>query len=218
MLHSIILVDPTASLTVKPEANTHVVEVLEGEKIIKVEQIRQLVRWLGQHGFEQGSKRAVVLQAQRWHADAPHILLKALEEPATNTDIVLTTDSPSSMLPTIRSRCATFLVDQLSDDQLLAWGIVRRQAVDTDIPQGWMEFSSQPAAERWSMVEAWLKNKYNPAILFGAWQQQILQQPVTTNQAIERVRLLGILDQALRYLQANVSPRLVFDYVLLTME
>jgi hypothetical protein len=218
MLHSIILVDPTASLTVKPNANTQVVDVLEGEKVIKVEQIRQLVTWLGQRGFEKGNKRAIVIQAQRWHYDAPHMLLKALEEPVAGTDIILTTDTPSSMLATIRSRCATYELDQIGNAQLAEWGIARGQPSVFQAPQSWDEFIAQSILQRWSLSDKWIKGKQNLAAIFTTWQGQIRDQPLTEDQAIWRVAQLHLLDRAVQQLQANVSPRLTFDGLLLAID
>ena len=50
----------------------------------------------------------IVEQAELMNAQAQNSILKTLEEPAGRTIIVLLTDQPSSMLPTIRSRCQMF--------------------------------------------------------------------------------------------------------------
>jgi len=47
----------------------------------------------------------VAREVELMNAGAQNALLKTLEEPQGRTLIVLTTDSPGSMLPTIRSRC-----------------------------------------------------------------------------------------------------------------
>jgi DNA polymerase III delta' subunit len=49
----------------------------------------------------------VVEQADTMNAPAQNALLKTLEEPAGRTLIVLVTDQPDALLPTIRSRCQT---------------------------------------------------------------------------------------------------------------
>ena len=50
----------------------------------------------------------IVEQAELMNAQAQNSILKTLEEPAGRTIIVLLTDQPSAMLPTIRSRCQMF--------------------------------------------------------------------------------------------------------------
>lgn len=50
----------------------------------------------------------VIEQAELMNAQAQNSILKTLEEPAGRTIIVLLTDQPAAMLPTIRSRCQMF--------------------------------------------------------------------------------------------------------------
>jgi DNA polymerase III delta' subunit len=50
----------------------------------------------------------VVEQAELMNAAAQNAMLKTLEEPAGRTLIVLLTDQPGALLPTIRSRCQVF--------------------------------------------------------------------------------------------------------------
>jgi DNA polymerase III delta' subunit len=49
----------------------------------------------------------VVEEAELMNAQAQNSMLKTLEEPAGRTAIVLLTDQPGALLPTIRSRCQT---------------------------------------------------------------------------------------------------------------
>jgi len=49
----------------------------------------------------------VIEQAELMTAQAQNAMLKTLEEPAGRTLIILLTDQPNSLLPTIRSRCQT---------------------------------------------------------------------------------------------------------------
>src|SRR3712207_9357567 len=63
----------------------------------------------------------VVEQAELLSAAAQNALLKTLEEPAGRTLIVLLTDQPGALLPTIRSRC------QVVPFAALAEELVRRE-------------------------------------------------------------------------------------------
>jgi DNA polymerase-3 subunit delta' len=59
-------------------------------------------------------------QAERLRHDFADTLLKVMEEPPPLTTLVLVTDSPFSLRPTIRSRCVTLWFAPLSREQVLA--------------------------------------------------------------------------------------------------
>ena len=61
----------------------------------------------------------VVEQADLMNAQAQNSILKTLEEPAGRTLILLITDQPSALLPTIRSRCQTFRFAPLDSPTVL---------------------------------------------------------------------------------------------------
>lgn len=80
--------------------------ILDGEKItIKVDQIRQLVRWISQKSQMGKNKVVLIKQAQFMNTNATSALLKALEEPVENIYFLLTSSQSNCLLPTIRSRC-----------------------------------------------------------------------------------------------------------------
>lgn len=72
---------------------------------IKAEEIRLLVQRMTQTSFEGGWKAGVILAADCMNINSANVLLKTLEEPPPRTILLLVTDSPQSLLPTIVSRC-----------------------------------------------------------------------------------------------------------------
>ncbi|MFN4243997.1 MAG: hypothetical protein ACK4PI_12275 [Tepidisphaerales bacterium] len=62
----------------------------------------------------------VVEEAERMSRAAQNALLKTLEEPAPDTVIVLLTDTPGALLPTVRSRCQPLWFRPLPDELMLA--------------------------------------------------------------------------------------------------
>lgn len=66
--------------------------------------IRPELLFLSQSSFAGGWKAVVFLFADRLNATGQNRLLKTLEEPSPNSLILLVTDSPESLLPTVRSR------------------------------------------------------------------------------------------------------------------
>jgi len=75
------------------------------DKIIKIEQIRNLIDSVSKKAHQNKYKAVLIKPAHAMNIAASNALLKTLEEPADNTIIILITDQPSLLLPTIRSRC-----------------------------------------------------------------------------------------------------------------
>ena len=83
---------------------------------IKVdEQIRPLIEFIGLTAYEGGWKAGVILFADRLNPSAQNALLKTLEEPPPNSLLILVTDAPAALLPTIRSRAQ--FVDVIEDER-----------------------------------------------------------------------------------------------------
>src|SRR6185312_16438132 len=87
----------------------------------------ELIEPAGRKAVMGRGKVFVVEQAELMNPQAQNALLKTLEEPAGRTLIVLLTDQPNALLPTIRSRCQLIsfasLDSQVVRDQLAARGI-----------------------------------------------------------------------------------------------
>ena len=80
-------------------------EPLSKARQIKADEVRNLVRRMTQTSFEGGWKGGVILSADRMNESSANALLKTLEEPPAKSVLVLVTDSPQMLLPTIISRC-----------------------------------------------------------------------------------------------------------------
>lgn len=93
----------------------------EAGKAIKVDQVRELTESLGKTAQQGGYKVVVLEPAEAMNGNAANALLKSLEEPAANTLLVLVAHSPSSVLPTIRSRCQLRQLPTPRSEQVLHW-------------------------------------------------------------------------------------------------
>lgn len=86
-----------------------VVPALSGERIkaekIKVEPIRDLINALALKPVEAVRRIALITNFELISERTSNTLLKTLEEPPGQAIIILTTDSPEALLPTITSRC-----------------------------------------------------------------------------------------------------------------
>lgn len=83
-------------------------------RIISAEQIRELNRQLSLSPFAGGRKAGVVLHADRLNKASANAFLKTLEEPPGDSVILLITDKPKALLPTIVSRCQKITVSTSS--------------------------------------------------------------------------------------------------------
>lgn len=94
---------------------------------ITVGQIDELQASLPFRPHEARTRWVIFREAEKLLPAAANKLLKTLEEPPTDTHFVLLSSKPSSLLPTIRSRCQTIRFGLLSRDDVSA---VLREGLD----------------------------------------------------------------------------------------
>ena len=78
---------------------------------VSIAQVRSLEHSLSRRPHKAPLKVALVLEAERMclpPAEAANAFLKTLEEPPDHSLLILTSDRPEQLLPTVRSRCLTF--------------------------------------------------------------------------------------------------------------
>lgn len=75
------------------------------EAAIKIDEIRELQKKLGFLPYEGRAKVVIIDGADRINPQAANAFLKTLEEPPTDTVIILITSNPQQLLPTVASRC-----------------------------------------------------------------------------------------------------------------
>lgn len=96
-------------------------------KEIRVDDVRAVVAFASTTSGRGRGKAVVVHPAERMNDIAGNAFLKTLEEPAGNARFVLSTASPASLLPTIRSRCQAVSLPTPPREEALAW--LRAQGV-----------------------------------------------------------------------------------------
>jgi DNA polymerase III delta' subunit len=85
------------------------VQVIEPSgQVVKIEHLRE-VRQAAYMRPMIGRKRVFIIsEADKMKEDSSNTMLKILEEPPSFSHLILVTDNPHLILPTIRSRCQTF--------------------------------------------------------------------------------------------------------------
>jgi len=115
-------------------------------RVIGIEQVRAVNHFLRQTSFEGGWKVAVLSHAHRLSENAANAFLKTLEEPPSQCLMLLVTDSPQSLLPTILSRCQYLPVGDQGgqasaskvEQAMLEW-LQRRTGKESPLEQsGWI--------------------------------------------------------------------------------
>jgi DNA polymerase-3 subunit delta' len=126
-------------------ANNHPdLHVVESDKQIGVDQIRDAIKTLVSSAHMSGAKVLIIYHAHTMTESSANALLKTLEEPTANTFLLLTTDKPERILPTIRSRCEKLALPLPDLDTTIAW--VKTQ-YDAEIDINFAKlFSARPLA------------------------------------------------------------------------
>jgi DNA polymerase-3 subunit delta' len=106
-------------------ADVHWARPESKSRIIKVEQVRDLMHEIQLKPAEAEYKVAIIVAADRLNAQSANAFLKTLEEPPPKSVIILLTTEPQRLLETIVSRCLrlNFSGDdaQLLSDAQLEW-------------------------------------------------------------------------------------------------
>jgi DNA polymerase-3 subunit delta' len=94
---------------------------LEAVDTIAIDRVRALIDFVQLTSHRQRAKVAVIAPAERMNAAAANALLKTLEEPPAGTYLILVSDQPGRVWPTIRSRCRRLAAPQPLPEEARAW-------------------------------------------------------------------------------------------------
>lgn len=95
------------------------IRVFDEAEPLKIDQIRDLQRELSLSPVEGRFRVVLLCNFERATTGAANALLKTLEEPASQVVIMLTAVEPSSLLPTIVSRCQILKLRPLANAEVL---------------------------------------------------------------------------------------------------
>lgn len=110
--------------------DVHIIIRDEGRRDIRIEQVRELCRWLTLQPLMAARKVALVDGAHELNEHGQNALLRTLEEPPGRSVIVLLATSAALLLPTVRSRCQVIRLDPLARDDVATVLLGRGLAAD----------------------------------------------------------------------------------------
>jgi DNA polymerase-3 subunit delta' len=93
----------------------------EDKQQISIDQVRAANERLTKTSYRQGYKVAIVTPAHLMTPSAANSVLKTLEEPSPRSLLVLITSQPSTMLPTVRSRCQKVTIARPTREHASEW-------------------------------------------------------------------------------------------------
>lgn len=175
---------------------------------ISVERVREL--YVETRSRLNGKNFVIIDDADAMNVVAQNALLKLLEEPNESICFILTSHSPDKLLPTIRSRCQSFVVPPIS-------------AVDTSRLLKGLGVNDPVAEQRLQYVAAGLPAEITRLVTHESDFKKLLERVEQAKQLIEggtyqrlcacmrlvgdRHELIKILDMTLLLLRKSLSSR-----------
>lgn len=134
-------------LTAQAHPDEHWLAPEEAGKAVKIDQVRDLVERMTQTAQQGGRKVAVIAPAEAMNRNAANALLKTLEEPAGSATLIMISDVPGRLLPTLRSRCQRLDFPIPAHTDVQAW--LQPQAASTEkLEQALVEAEGRPMLAR----------------------------------------------------------------------
>jgi hypothetical protein len=180
------------------EANNPDLLVVEPDKSIKIDQIRQIQRFLSKKSWQGQSKKLVIIkQADLMTQPAQNAFLKTLEEPPANSHLILTAHNKTALIDTIISRC------HLKNIQT---------EVEVDIDKRWEQWKQlvdQTKPQRLADKQKFSDQDYQDFLI-------TLQKKLITSSNPEKFhQWIKLIQQARQMLGDNVQPDKVVDWLML---
>lgn len=119
----------------------HLMDIENKQGLIGKEEAEAIAKKLTLKSFSGGYKAMIVWHAEKMNPTAANKLLKLIEEPAENTLIVLTTDDPAAILPTIASRTQRIDLRRIPDREIAA-ELMKNHGASADVAEN-VAFTAQ---------------------------------------------------------------------------
>lgn len=159
------------------------IEPEEPGKIIPVDAIRGLIANLALKPQYSGRRVVLISPAHQMNTSSANSLLKTLEEPDEHTTLLLLTDAPQSLLPTIQSRCQRLDIPLPERALALSWLKAEGQGQNAEVllalargaPLKALGMSEEGIIEkRGEFFAGWrdlLERKGEPCLLADKWSK-----------------------------------------------
>lgn len=164
-----------------------------------IENIRSLKNFLSKKPFNHDSKIIIIEDADNLNTESQNALLKTLEEPGEGNFIILTTQKPAKLLPTIISRCNVLKIRGLKTSD---------QTVSLISPTGNIATDLITSEELVRDKESTLNYLQNQLELY---QQLLIKKP-----SLQNKRIIEKLIKSMDMINSNVDAKAALDYFFLS--
>ena len=172
---------------------------------VSIAQVRQLEHSLSRKPHRAPLKVALILEAERMcipPAEAANAFLKTLEEPPDHSLLILTSDRPEGLLPTVRSRCLTFpIIPSLNPDPI--------PGID-DLIRGWeqgQQLDSLSAYRRAALLQSFLLAARQKLEAKGEQEEDGEEEEETVQAASSAGQLVRIREDVISHLVRSAWKR-----------
>lgn len=204
MLHSILIANGTQNerlVTLEKMLGTNLYPrpdllVLEPNPSITIKQVRSIEFFLSRKPIKQDYNLVVILQADKLTLQAQNAILKTLEEPPSNSKIILLSPTQNDLIGTITSRCQ--LINLNSNLKL-------SKATQTEQLNLFNQIVNSNTAQRITLAFNHAKTK-DQALNFLEDQLHFIKDSILTYPELIRHILTSI-----NQLKANVNPKFVLE-------
>jgi DNA polymerase-3 subunit delta' len=163
------------------------------ESSIGVDAVREISVFFQQSAQQGGVKLVSVPQAHKMTEAASNALLKTLEEPGNGCFLLLQTDHPQRLLPTILSRCQQWSIaaPSLADAKQFL-----QQQTHENLPTELLTLSAGAPY----LVYDWWRQGQVPLIMDGlALIRELLQHPAQMTNKVQKLDALPLLPEIIRF-------------------
>jgi len=182
-------------------------------KTIKIEQIHEFIKKTQLKPYSRKFKIGVIISADKMTTEAQNALLKTLEEPPKNTFLILTSVSPTRLLPTIISRCQVIELAQ-KDRPLINKDKVRK-------------IMSVNLIKRFEMMEEIVKQKNKTKvnedvndlieILLTYFRKQLLKSHKDSKDIQNIFDIIELIETTRLAIDSNVNLRLALENLMINL-
>lgn len=187
--------------------NIYNLEIGNGEEAVSIEDIRNLQKNLGLAVTDEKIRTCILWEVQNLSLPAQQALLKLIEEPPAQTQIILTVDNANLLPATILSRCICKTLKTPS--------VELSDADQTEIKEALQILSGQSWAAVLKLSEKIAKsenaNDKLAKILYFV-RAGMLKQP-----SLKRAEVVRILQEGINDLSTHINPQMAIEHCFLSI-
>lgn len=195
-------------------------KIITPEDSLKIDEIRELQRWISLRPYSAKWKVAFILSGQLMTEEAANALLKTLEEPPAHSLLIIFSDSIRGLLPTIVSRCQIVRFTLLNPRQMSGCPESFRDNLTGLTPfNNEKELLTKTKGEREEIFRAaicwWrdiliFKLSRNKIFLFNKQKAEAIEKEEKKYSYEELEKNIELINQTYNLLKHNVNPKIAF--------